>query len=143
MITDFVDVCEKAIHGELDQIGKLEFSPKATVVKYLCPEGYPTDSVKNVSIDILPHLTESDQQQVYYASVAEEDGQILLKGSRAIGCVGIGDNLEEANNHCEEVIKNFSGPFFYRKDIGTRELIQGRIDNMKNIRNFSHLDKEV
>ena len=133
--TDFVDICEKAIHGELDQIGELEFAPQATVVKYLCPEGYPTNPVKNVPISVGAGLQpDLKTGTVYYASVAEEDGQIVLKGSRAVGCVGIGDSLEQANQHCEALIRNFSGPVFYRKDIGTQELIQQRIDTMKKIR---------
>lgn len=132
--TDFVDVCEKAIEGTLDQIGKLEFTPQATVVKYLCPEGYPTNPIKNVPIEISKDLTESIHQKVYYASVGEEEGQTQLKGSRAIGCVGIDNTLEEAHQQCENIIKNFNGPMFYRKDIGTPELIQKKIDHMKKIR---------
>ncbi len=132
--TDFVAVCEKAISGELDKIGKLEFAPQATVVKYLCPEGYPTDSVKNVPVTVSPDLEENTNQKVYYASVGEENGEILLKGSRAIGCVGIGGSLAEANQHCEDLIGNFDGPVFYRKDIGTDELVQKRVKNMEKVR---------
>jgi len=41
--TDFVDICEKAIDENLASIGPLEFETVATVVKYLCPNGYPNN----------------------------------------------------------------------------------------------------
>jgi len=133
--TDFVDVCEKSIEGRLNEIGELEFAPQATVVKYLCPEGYPTDSIKGVPVSISPALKKSENQKIYYASVGEENDQIMLKGSRAIGCVGIGDDLASANRECEDLISNFDGPVFYRKDIGTDDLIQQRVEHMEEVRN--------
>ncbi len=133
--TDFVKVCESAIAGTLSQIGKLEFEPLATVVKYLCPEGYPTSPVKDV--EIFDHGNKngavSASQKVFFASVAEENGKLILKGSRAIGIVGMGKNLEQANEHCEKAIKNFSGPLFYRRDIGTAKLLEKRMEHMKKI----------
>lgn len=133
--TDFIDICEKAIQGKLSEIGELEFSPYATVVKYLCPNGYPTNPVKNGEIfDRRKTNVCSPVSKVFFASVAEENGKLLLKGSRAIGVVGMGKTLEEANNACESEIKKFSGPLFYRKDIGTQSLIQKRTEHMKEIR---------
>lgn len=127
--TDFVDVCEKAIEGNLLAIGKLEFEPVATVVKYLCPNGYPNDPIKNQPIDIKnPKL-----ENCYFASVGEEDGKFLLKGSRAIGILGKGSNITEALADCESKIDNFDGPLFYRKDIGTVELMEKRMVHMSEI----------
>lgn len=131
--TDFVDICEQAINQNLAKIGKLKFKPVATVVKYLCPEGYPTNSVKNVPIQVSKNLQETENQQVFYASVAEENNEIILKGSRAIGILGTGKDLNEALKNCESMIKNFTGPLFYRKDIGTKELIQKRIDHVNSL----------
>lgn len=127
--TDFVDVCEKAIAGELDQIGTLKFKPLATVVKYLCPEGYPTDSIKNVPIKFLGNSLAG----VYFASVSEDHDQYLLKGSRAVGVLGTGKNLAEAKANCDMKLTQFSGPLFYRHDIGSPELMQKRIDHLRSI----------
>ncbi len=127
--TDFVDICEKAIEGNLSAIGKLEFEPVATVVKYLCPNGYPNDPIKNVPIE----LRQPTLENCYFASVAEEDGKLILKGSRAIGILGKGSNMTEALADCESKISNFEGPLFYRKDIGTKELIEKRMQHMKEI----------
>ena len=127
--TDFVDVCEKAIAGQLSDIN-LEFKNVATVVKYLCPEGYPTNSVKNVEVKVNDEIPAN----CYFASVGQEADKFVLKGSRAIGVLGTGPDLESARLDCEAKIKNFSGPLFYREDIGTAELIQQRIDHMSEIR---------
>ncbi len=127
--TDFVNICEKAIAGKLFEVGKLAFKPVATVVKYLCPEGYPDDPVKDVVIN----QKSNDLEHVYFASVAEENGDLILKGSRAVGILGVGSTIDEARIDCEEKIKNFSGPLFYRKDIGTKELVQKRMDHIKKI----------
>jgi len=113
--TDFVDICEKAIDENLASIGPLEFEPVATVVRYLCPNGYPNSPVKNVPIK----LRESTLENCYFASVAEENGKLILKGSRAIGILGKGAHMAEALADCESKISNFEGPLFYRKDIGT------------------------
>jgi len=129
--TDFVDVCEKAIAGKLSEIDELKFKNVATVVKYLCPNGYPENPVKNEKIKFLG--TEENLENIYFASVAEEDGELILKGSRAVGILGTGGNIAEALEDCEEKIKYFEGPLFYRKDIGTPEIIQKRIDHMKEI----------
>ena len=128
--TDFVDVCEKAIAGKLDQIGQLDFKPVATVVKYLCPEGYPTDSVKNVPIKFVGDSLEG----FYFASVGEEDGELLLKGSRAVGVLGTGANLAAAKTDCDTKLTHFEGPLFYRQDIGSEALMQQRIDHVKKLR---------
>ncbi len=147
MESDFVEVCEAAINQKLSNID-LRFQPVATVVKYLCPEGYPTNSVKNVPIEIKPPQSPlsggsdspldkgglGDLTNCYFASVGEEDGQYLLKGSRAIGILGTGDNMEAARLDCDAKIANFSGPLFYREDIGTQALMQKRIDHMKQLR---------
>ena len=133
MESDFVEVCEAAINHRLSTIGSLQFKKVATVVKYLCPEGYPTNPVKNVPIHIIK--PESKIENCYFASVAEEDGALILKGSRAIGITGMGANVEEALEHCEAMIGNFTGPLFYRKDIGTAALIQKRIGRMAKITN--------
>lgn len=133
---DFVDVCEKAITGNLSKIGALKFKPLATVLKYLCPEGYPTNSVKNKPITVSQEITNfmqsekfstgasfGEQQDFFFASVGAENDQLLLKGSRAIACLGMGNNLAEANTNAEEMIKHFDGPLFYREDIGSAEYL--------------------
>jgi len=130
MQTDFVDVCEAIINGTLDQM-KVEFEKKATVCKYLVPNGYPDTPVAGEKIEVgeIP-----EGVRAYYASVDQKSDGLYLSGSRAIAFVGIADDLETAEKLAESAVGSVKGPVFYRKDIGTKELIQKRVDMMKEIR---------
>lgn len=130
MKTDYVDICEATIQGGLHDL-KLEFENKATVCKYVVPEGYPDKPVKGEKITVgeVP-----EGVRTYYASVdAREDG-LYLSGSRAIAFVGIADSLDEAERLAQSGVTSVKGPVFYRKDIGTKELVAKRVEMMKRIR---------
>lgn len=129
--TDFIDICEAVISGNLDQL-QVEFENKATVCKYLVPEGYPKDPVKNKLIDL---SGVEDRNMIYYAAVDQRDRGLYLTGSRAIALVGVADELDEAEKKVEEEIKKIKGPLFHREDIGTAGLISKRVKMMKEIRN--------
>jgi len=128
--TDYVDVCKATIDGTLDQLN-IKFSKKATVCKYVVPEGYPTSPVKDEKIEIgdLP-------QNIHYflASVDQREDGMYMLGSRAIAFVGIADTIEEAESIAQKGVEAVSGPVFFREDIGTAELIQKRIDMMNELR---------
>ena len=127
MKTDFVDICEAIVNKNLDQI-KVEFEAKYTVCKYLVPNGYPDKSVSGEKIEVgeIP-----EGVRAYYASVDLKDDGLYLSGSRAIAFVGIADTLEDAERLAESAVGAVKGPVFYRKDIGTAELINKRVEMMK------------
>jgi phosphoribosylamine--glycine ligase len=126
--SDFVDVCERIIAGTLESV---EFERRATVVKYVCPEGYPTAPVKGEKIVVgeVPVGV-----HVYYGSVDSREDGLYLLGSRAVAMVGVGDSLEESEKLAETAAMAVSGPVFHRKDIGTAELIGKRVEMMKTLR---------
>ncbi|HPU94846.1 MAG TPA: phosphoribosylamine--glycine ligase [Candidatus Gracilibacteria bacterium] len=128
--SDFVELCEGIINGTLDKLN-VEFERKATVCKYLVPNGYPDNPCKGEKITVgeIP-----DGVRAYYASVNKKDDGLYLSGSRAIAFVGIANTLEEAEKLAQSAVSSVEGPVFYRKDIGTRELIQKRIDHMRTVR---------
>ncbi len=131
--TDFVDICEHAIAQRLDEIN-ISFSKKATVCKYLVPEGYPTQPVKGVEI----YVDESkigEDVNIFYASVYEdENGKLLLGGSRAIGLVGIDEDFETAREKVNKALECVTGPVFSRKDIGSKELLEKRMKESEDMR---------
>lgn len=129
--TDFVEVLEAICEGRLAEIG-LEFENKATVCKYLVPDGYPNNPVKDQIIELKEPL--GDGVKAYYASVDKRDDVLYLCGSRAIGMLGVANTLAEAEKLAEKGAQLVSGPVFYREDIGTAELIRKRIDMMKSLR---------
>ena len=133
--TDFVDICRHIIDGTLDTL-KIEFDRKATVCKYVVPKGYglPADHPDAASSRAKIEVGDVGKARLYYSSVDKKEDGLYLSSSRAIGIVGIADNLDEARKIAEEGVKAVKGPVAYREDIGTQALIQRRIDHMKKIR---------
>ena len=126
--TDLAGICHAIITQELSRV-KVEFEKKATVCKYVVPEGYPDNPMKGIEIKV----ANSSKAKVYYGSVEQKNGSLYMMGSRAVGFVGIGDNLEEAEKIAEEGANSAKGRIFHRKDIGTKELIQKRVAHIKRI----------
>ena len=126
--TDFASICQSIIVQEFDRI-KVKFEKKATVCKYVVPEGYPDNPVKDEKVEVV----EQEKAKMYYASVEQKEDGLYMTGSRAIAFLGIGDNLEEAEKAAEEATNNAKSKVFHRKDIGTKELIQKRINHIKTI----------
>lgn len=126
--SDFIDICEHALAQTLDE-AEIEFSKKATVCKYLVPEGYPTSPVKGVEITI-DESKIPEGVNIFYASVYEKDSKIFLGGSRAIGLVGIDEDFEKAREKVNKALDAVTGPVFSRKDIGSKELLEKRMNEI-------------
>ena len=127
--TDFVDICNAILNQTLNKI-KVEFENKATVLKYVCPEGYPTSPLKNAKVDI-SKIDFNDQ--IYFGSIEKKNNEYYMMGSRAIACLGIGNDLEDAEKKSQKTIEKIKGPVFYRKDIGTKELIRKRVEHIRKL----------
>jgi phosphoribosylamine--glycine ligase len=56
-----------------------------------------------------------------------------MTSSRAIGVVGIADDIAAAERVAENAVGAISGPVDHRPDIGSCGLIQKRIDHMKKL----------
>ena len=130
--TDLVDICEAIIEEKLHEL-PIRFQRKATVCKYVVPEGYPENPVKGAPIDLRGVPKESSSFRMYKAAVEERGEELYMTGSRAIACVGIGETLAEAERIAEQAASSIRGPVFHRRDIGTRDLIQKRIEHMKRL----------
>ena len=130
--TDFAEICEAISHGRLDQV-PIVFEKLATVCKYVVPDGYPEKPVRDVSIGQSSVPKESEHLRVYYAAVDLTEDKVHFTGSRGIAFVGIGKNLDEAEAIAEEAAGSLKGRVFHRKDIGSRQLIQRRIDHVRGL----------
>ncbi|MBX3709564.1 MAG: phosphoribosylamine--glycine ligase [Gammaproteobacteria bacterium] len=128
--SDFVTICQALVTGNLvaDQV---KFSRQATVCKYAVPQGYPDVSVKDVAIDV---SAVKDQSHLYLSSVNAVEGKIFAMGSRTAAYVGVADSIFAAEEIAEKEICEIDGPLFHREDIGTKQLIQRRIDDMRRLR---------
>ena len=128
--TDFIDICKSIISGDLDKC-KIEFLNKATVCKYAVPNGYPDDPIKNKPINI-DHIVDLDN--VFFASVDSSDEGLIETGSRTLACISIQDSIYEAEKHAEKNISSVKGPLYHRSDIGTKTVIEKKIDRMDVLR---------
>jgi len=121
---------EKMIDNNLTS---LNFENFATVCKYLVPNGYPENPVLT-TVKVQEDKIIEKKGSVYYASVKEENGEIKTSKSRAVALLGISEEIADAENISEECCKYVSGDLYHRRDIGTYELINKRIEHMKKLR---------
>lgn len=139
--TDFIDICKAMIEGTLDRLS-IVFDRKATVCKYVVPNGYPDDGAKGETID-LSRVSRTSNLRTYLGAVSGSDeSKLMLHGSRAVGFVGVGDTLREAERVAERAASEVIGPVFHRKDIGTSALVQKRISHVLSIRETTYLPLE-
>jgi phosphoribosylamine--glycine ligase len=130
METDFLDMCQGIVTGELNK-QSISFSPLASVCKYVVPEGYPDNPVRGKPIDI---SLVTSRDTLYLAAVDQSEVGLVETGSRTAAVVGVAESLEEAERIAEKEIRAIKGPLFHRKDIGTTELIQKRVEHMRKLR---------
>lgn len=129
--TNFVDICEGIVDGNLKGA---EFKDKATVCKYIVPQGYPGNAVANQVINVDEDKIKDEGVEVYYAAVNEKDGKVYSSSSRALALVSIADSIDEAEKICEDTTKYVKGDIYHRRDVGTSALIQKRVNHMKELK---------
>jgi len=107
------------------------FKSRATVCKYLVPMGYP-DAPHAGDPVMLP---ENPRALLYYANIEKSaSGALTTLTSRTLAYVGMGETLEEAEQNAEQAAAGVRGEVRYRRDIGTRTLLDRRIAHMKELR---------
>ena len=127
MDTPFSEVIRAGVEGSLDKLD-VRFYNKATVCKYLVPEGYPENPVSDSPIKVASF--ENENIRLYYSSVYEKEGVVYTTRSRAAAVVGIADTLDGAERNAQEAVGLISGRLRYRSDIGTRALVERRVEHM-------------
>ena len=97
-----------------------------TVPPFPYSQGYPELS-KGMPICLRPALTGRDREALYFAEVAQQDGQLVTSG--ACGYVGvatgIGPTVAEANQEALRIARGVVVPNLrYRTDIGERVALE-------------------
>lgn len=130
--TDFVDICQAMISDELaDDL--VRFSHKATVCKYITPEGYPENKNQMGEEITFPEIP--DNARLYFGDIAQDDDHTLrLGGSRSAGIVGIADTIAEAEKIAQGLCEKVTGPVRFRSDIGKSDVIENRVNTLKQLR---------
>ena len=122
---------------------KLQFKAAHSVVRYLVPQGYPSNPVRQVIAPDLRCLTpEQTNNHVICASVGydltvEDWKTPILMGSRALAIVTTGDNYEQTLEYndaiCQLIYSQSSDLVFYRPDVGhdLLDMQSGMLDHME------------
>jgi len=129
LTSDLSEIVCHIAEGSLAK-SQVTFAPKATVCKYLVPEGYPDAPHAGETIT----LGKDSEALLYYANVEQNGGQLVTQSSRTLAYVGMGDTLEAAEQSAEKAASSVKGRVFYRRDIGTRALLDRRVAHMKELR---------
>jgi len=152
--TDFLDVLAAARDDA--ELPQLSFEPTATVCKYAVPDGYPTDPEGGTLITIDDEVVASAAAQwgdergetergdrsptggdaiLFYASVDDREEGSYTTTSRSYAVVGVADTIAAAEEIAENALAAAGTEGLrVRHDIGTRELLQQRIDHVNELR---------
>jgi phosphoribosylamine---glycine ligase len=132
--TDYLDLCTAMLQTTLST-SDIQIEKKATVCKYVVPEGYGMKSMAGEPIHVNEQAVRKTGAVLFYASVNKKDEYILTGSSRSLAVVGISDTLQKAEHICEKALTHITGEhLFIRHDIGTKTLLEKRITHMKEIR---------
>jgi phosphoribosylamine--glycine ligase len=143
---DFVDVCFKILDGNLTHV---ELAKAATVLTYKVPPSY------GGFMDVFPSLVDKeavgtpidtsrayalsrkygDRVRVYPAAVEIRDGEVYALKSRAVGILGVGENIEEARQISLEGVKAVKGGALWnRTDVASKQHIAQSVSHMEKLR---------
>ncbi|UCB58738.1 MAG: phosphoribosylamine--glycine ligase [Thermoplasmatales archaeon] len=132
--SDFVDICLGMLNTTLNK-KKLQMRRKATVCKYVVPEGYGVKSLVGKVVHVDEISIKNTGSRLFYASVNKENDYVTTTSSRSLAVVGIANILSNAENICEQALSHIkSDHIFIRHDIGTSELIEKRVLHMNTLR---------
>lgn len=127
--SDFVDILMYLVESKLSK-ANVQFQKKATVCKYIVPQGYPETPIVQAPLTIGDY----GKALLYYANVEEKNGVLYTQSSRTLAFVGIGDTLQEAEEIAETATRTVDGHIRHRRDIGTPTLLEKRCNHMRSIR---------
>jgi phosphoribosylamine--glycine ligase len=125
LTSDFVDLLEHAIDGNLDS-AEATWDRRAAVGVVLAADGYPEQPRKGAVIEGLDRVTPAAHPdvQVFHAGTAVDDaGRIVVNGGRVLCVTALGDSVRQAQRAAYAAVGEirFAGMRF-RTDIAHRAL---------------------
>ncbi len=114
---------------------ELNFENLTTVCKYIVPAGYPEKLNQILDVNLNTQaIQEIENLKYYYSCGLDDNGKLNVGTERGIAFIAKAQTIEEANEKVEKAISLVNGEFYYRKDIGTRNLIDSKVDRIKGLR---------
>ena len=115
--TDFLEVCRAIVEQTLSEV-EVKFAQRASVCKYVVPDGYPDSPRVGDEVELPKELPEG--VTMYLGAVDVKDGELVATGSRTVGVVGVAETIAEAERMCEVWCSRFRGDFFIARTLGRR-----------------------
>lgn len=119
--SDFVDLIEAAIDGNLGQI-KVEFDEeKKLVCVVMCAKGYPESYEKGTEIKNLETAKKVEGVKILHAGTAASEGKILANGGRVLNVVASSNSFKTAREKAYEAVDLIDWKEgFVRRDIAQK-----------------------
>jgi phosphoribosylamine--glycine ligase len=129
---DFAQILFAVAHGELKP--HLEFQRRATVCKYLVPEGYGTVPREGERITVDEEAIRKEGAELFYASLDARPDGFYTTTSRSLAVVGIAGDITKAYTMAEDGVKHVRGRVYVRHDIGHPDTIRAKVKRMRDLR---------
>jgi len=115
--SDLVDLCLAACQGQLET-RSARWDKRASVGVVLAAHGYPGEYTRGDLIENIP--ADSTNGKVFHAGTrADTSGDIRSDGGRVLCAVGLGDDVQEAQQRAYDLVGKISwDSAIYRTDIG-------------------------
>ncbi len=113
---------------------ELTFAEKATVCQYIVPPEYPHKLNETLHVQFDEADIKERDVDLYYSCGITAEKELEVGSERGIALLAKDDTIEGAHRKIEEALKWVKGDYFYRNDIGTDELIQTKVDMVKEMR---------
>jgi phosphoribosylamine--glycine ligase len=143
---DFVDVCFKILEGNLTRV---ELKKAATVLTYKVPPGYGgyadvfPSLVDKAAVDTPVNLSKAyelsgkygENIRIYPGAMEVRESKVYALKSRAVGVLGVGEDIEEARQVSLEGARAVEGGAMWnRTDIASKKHIARSVSHMKRLR---------
>lgn len=113
---------------------RTKFKKKATVCKYIVPPDYPYRL--NQVLEASPDSEKIAQSgaMLYWSCGRDENGNLNVGTERGAALLARGPDIYAANDKIQQAVAGINGTFYYRSDIGTRELIHEKINAVNGLK---------
>lgn len=119
--SDLVEMCEAALHKNLDKIST-EWDQRPALGVVLAAGGYPDDYTRDHVISGLP-TSDSEESKVFHAGTRQNNGEIVTAGGRVLCACALGDSIADAQHKAYQLCRQISWQdMYYRTDIGFKAI---------------------
>lgn len=116
MKTPFINICYDINNGTLKD--ELIFDNNPTITKYIVPEGYPFNSMKNYEF----YIHKINMENIIWANCENIDNHYIQLGSRIFAYTLKGNYINDIKYKINTELSKVQGRLYFREDIGSVKL---------------------